>query len=421
MAGSKKPLPALIFSNACQSGQTSEWSGTDHRDWGHYYAYDLVNALLRSGVQHYIGTFQDVRDMSGLSLGLYFYELMAQSRSIGEALRKARIRFIHEREEHDKNNLIWAHYVLYGDPTTCYFKRIQPHEETGEGQYGRGVKEENHPDGLLIGSHGHTGQDTRAKASSGTASDRRDEAFESSEYKAVRTARGIHGSKKPVKWIAFGVISCMLLFLLFIRLRIRPAIKDTGDYNKYTDLEWEGKKWEIVERIIDNMRQGHNPANSYADRNTHPSGSSSISPGKYTLCIIPSDPAKKDKDTELLVEELLTFFEKQPDYIVVERERLDFVIRELELKTLNLTEDKIRFSLGEIFDARGIIFVKAFEHPGRLPLLNHKKEAFLRLVDTKTTAITARVAEYFDSKDIKGAGRRLGEKLMASLEKNDER
>ena len=97
-----------------------------------------------------------------------------------------------------------------------------------------------------------------------------------------------------------------------------------------------------------------------------PIAASSISPGKYTLCVIPSDPVKKDRDTELLVEELLTFFEKQPDYIVVERERLDLMIRELELKTLNLTEDKLRFSLGEIFDARGIIFVKAFEHPGRL-------------------------------------------------------
>lgn len=422
MAGCKKPLPALIFSNACQSGQTSEWTGVDHKDWDHYYAYDLVNAFLRSGVQHYIGTFQDVKDMSGLSLGLYFYELMAQSRSIGEALRRARIRFINGCEEHGKNNLFWAHYVLYGDPTTCYFRQIQPHERTGEGQQAREITEKELQDSIFIGSPCHTGSDTRATDSSGATSVRTgDETFESSYHKVASTARGVHVFKKLGKWIALGVIACILLFLFIIKFRTRPATEDTGGYNKYTDLEWEEKKWEIVERIIDNMRQGYSHTNSYTNKNAPTYTSSSIAESKYTLCIVPSDPVKRDKDTELLVEELLTFFEKQPDYIVVERERLDFVIRELELKTLNLTEDKLRFSLQEIFDARGIIFVKAFEHPGRLPVLTNRKEAFLRLVDTKTTAITARVTEYFDPRDIKEAGRLLGEKLIASLEKRDER
>ncbi|MGA1841520.1 MAG: CHAT domain-containing protein [bacterium] len=422
MAGCKKPLPSLIFSNACQSGQTSEWSATDHKDWGHYYAYDLVNAFLRSGVQHYIGTFRDVRDMSGLSLGLYFYELMAQSHSIGEALRNARIRFINGCEEHGKNNLFWAYYMLYGDPTTCYFSQIQPQEETGQGRHALGIKEKNQPDGIFTGSPYRTGSDTRATDSFGATSARTvDESSEPSYHKAARASRGFHVSKKPGKWIALGVIASVLLFLFFIRFRARPITEDTGGYNKYTDLEWEEKKWEIVERIIDNMRKGYSRTNSYTGKNAPPSASSSITDSKYTLCIVPSDPVKRDKDTELLVEELLTFFEKQPDYIVVERERLDFVIRELELKTLNLTEDKLRFSLQEIFDARGILFVKAFEHPGRLPVLNNRKEAFLRLVDTKTTAIKARVSEYFDPYDIKDAGRLLGEKLIASLEKRDER
>jgi CHAT domain-containing protein len=421
LAGSKKPLPVLIFSNACQSGQTSEWSKTDHKDWGHYYAYDLVNAFLRSGVQHYIGTFQDVRDLSGLSLGLYFYELMAQSCSIGEALRKARIRLTHECEDHGKDNLMWAHYVLYGDPSTCHFKQIQTQKKTGEGEYVREIKGKNREDGLLVGSSVHTEGDTRAKCSSGATSARTgDEAFESADHKASRTGRGIHVSKKLGKRIALGVIAGIILFFFFIWFQGRPTTKDTGGYKKYTDLEWEEKKWEIVERIMNNMRQGYRPADSDTDKHAPPSVFPSTAHGKYTLCIIPSDPVKRDKDEELLVEELLTLFEKQPGYIVVERERLDFVIRELELKTVNLSEDKIRFSFGEIFDARGILFVKVFEHPSRLPRLTPRKEAFLRLVDTKTTAITARAAEYFDPYDIKGAGRLLGEQLIASLEKRME-
>jgi hypothetical protein len=423
LAGCKRSLPVLIFSNACQSGQTSEWAKTDQKDWGHYYAYDLVNAFLRSGVQHYIGTFQDVRDMSSLSLGLYFYELMAQSCSIGEALRKARIRFMHGCEGHGKDNLIWADYMLYGDPTTCYFKQIQIQKEVREGQYIRGIKEENRPDDSFGVLPGNTEGDTRAKDSSGSTFARiRDEAFKSADHKTTRTAQGFHVSKKLGRWIAFGFIAGIILFLsfIFIRLQVRLIKEDTDGYKRYTDLEWEEKKWEIVEKIMKNMRQGYSPADSYKDDISPPSASSSIVHSKYTLCIIPSDPVKKDKDTELLVEELLTFFEKQPDYIVVERERLDFVIRELELKTLNLTEDKLRFSFGEIFNARGILFVKTFKHPSRLPKLTQRKEAFLRLVDTKTTAITARVAEYFDPYDIKNAGRLLGKQLIVSLEKRKE-
>ncbi len=103
----------------------------------------------------------------------------------------------------------------------------------------------------------------------------------------------------------------------------------------------------------------------------------------------------------------------------MERERLDFVIRELELKTLNLGEDKLYFSLGEIFDAHGIIFVKVFEHPGRFPHLTPKKEAFLRLVETSSTAIKARAEEYFDPHDIKSAGRLLGEQLISSLREKE--
>ncbi|MGA1796327.1 MAG: CHAT domain-containing protein [bacterium] len=418
LAGCKKPLPGLIFSNACQSGQTSEWSKTDQKNWSHYYAYDLVNAFLRSGVQHYIGTFQEVRDLSSLSLGLHFYESMAQSCSIGEALRKARMRFIRGCEEHGKDNLIWAHYMLYGDPTIHYFNNIQAHRETGKGEYIREIREQNRADELLVGSPGLAGDDTRAKGSSGATSARTgDEAFESADHRGTRAAKGIHMSKKWGKWVALGIIAGMVLSLFFMKFRERPAMEHAGGVHRYTDLEWEEKKWEIVERIMEGMRQGYRPGDSDTARNAPLSGSSSIAPAHYTLCIIPSDPVIKDTDTELLVEELLTFFEQQPDYIVVERERLDFVIRELALKTLNLTEDKLRFSLGAIFDARGILFVKVFELPHRLPRLTHRKEAFLRLVDTKTTAITARAADYLDPYDIKGAAGHLGEQLIASLEK----
>jgi len=432
LAGCKKPLPVLIFSNACQSGQTSEWSETDQRDWSNYYAYDLVNALLRSGVQHYIGTFQDIRDLSSLSLGLNFYTFMAQSCSIGEALRKARLQLTNGCGESNKNNLIWAYYMLYGDPTTCYFKEIQREKGNGEEKYPEGIKEKAAAGLLLTGSYGNNGcnsngSKTRAEVSYGNILDVTEDTISgSTDNTCQRRARVINLFKKSGKLAALVLIAGILLFLFFVKLQDRSTTENKETYNKYTDLEWEEKKWEIVERIMDKMRQRYGMNNrdekdplsdAYANKDVPPPVLPSIANDKYTLCIIPSNPAKRDKDTEILVEELITFFEKHSKYTVVERERLDFVMRELELKTMNLSEEKLRFSLGEIFDAQGILFVKIFEHSGRFPRISGRKEVFLRLVDTKTTAIKARADEYLDPYDIKGAGRLLGEKIISSLEK----
>ncbi len=427
LAGCKKPLPALIFSNACQSGKTSEWSKTDQKNWSHYYAYDLVNAFLRSGVQHYIGTFQDIMDVSSPSLGLNFYGFMAQSFSIGEALRKSRIQIIKGCEEYSKNNLIWSHYMLYGDPTTCYFKQIQTQKEDVKKKCLKEIKEKCDADVLLVGSPDNTGSNTGVETTFTNIMSRTGANIsESGDIKIQRKAQGIHLSKRLYKWTALGLIAGMLFFLFFIKLQNRSTPGNRGNYKKYTDLEWEEKKWEIVERIMDKMRQRYrtNTRNekgpltyTYTNKDAPPTASPSVSHDQYTLCIIPSDPVRKDKDTELLVEELLTFFEKQPGYTVVERERLDFVIRELGLKTLNLSEEKLHFSLGEIFGARGILFVKVLEHASRFPHLTSRKEAFLRLVDTKTTAIKARTGEYLDPHEIKGAGRLLGKQIISSLEK----
>lgn len=431
LAGSKKPLPVLVFSNACQSGHTSEWSETDQEDWSHYYAHDLVNAFLRSGVQHYIGTFQDIRDLSSLSLGLNFYTFMAQSFSIGEALRKARIQLTNGCEKYGKNNLIWAYYMLYGDPTTCYFKEIQTQKDNGEKKYSMGRKEKEDADLLLVGSPDNMGGNTRAEASSGNIlAGTEDNILGSADNTCQRKAPGIHLLKTLVKLAVLGLIVGIVFFLFFIKLQDRSTTGNKGTYKRYTDLEWEEKKWEIVERIMDKMRQRYRMNNRnekgsltdlYSDKDAPTSSVSPVSPsvsmGKYTLCIIPSNPIKKDKDTELLVEVLLTFFEKESKFIVVERERLDFVIRELELKTLNLSDEKLHFAFGEIFNARGILFVKVFEHSGRFPRLTSRKEAFLRLVDTKTTAIKARAEGYLDPYDIKGAGRLLGQQIISSLEK----
>ncbi|MBI4848906.1 MAG: CHAT domain-containing protein [Nitrospirae bacterium] len=111
MAGGA-PLPALIFSNACHSGRTGEWNINDAFE---NEIYGLANAFLISGVAHYIGTFFEVLDSPSSVFAIEFYKALAGNASIGEAVLTARRQLINI---YGKNNIIWASYMLYGDPVS---------------------------------------------------------------------------------------------------------------------------------------------------------------------------------------------------------------------------------------------------------------------------------------------------------------
>jgi len=118
------PMPALVFSNSCQSGQTAPWRDKTKT---HRSAFSLANAFLLNGVQHFIGSFHDVFDSTSVDMGIAFYRLLLQGRSVGEALRSARGEVI---ESHGEQDLTWASYVLYGDPTTAYIRHLSSEEKT---------------------------------------------------------------------------------------------------------------------------------------------------------------------------------------------------------------------------------------------------------------------------------------------------
>jgi class 3 adenylate cyclase/CHAT domain-containing protein/Tfp pilus assembly protein PilF len=113
MAGST-PLPALVFSNACKSGQTEEWKVKENYGKG---IYGLANAFLLAGVQHYIGTFWEVLDEPSSQFALAFYRSMLKGCTIGEAVREARLHLI---QEYGEETIVWASYLLYGDPSFRY-------------------------------------------------------------------------------------------------------------------------------------------------------------------------------------------------------------------------------------------------------------------------------------------------------------
>jgi CHAT domain-containing protein len=110
MAGSKA-LPVIVFSNACQSARTDEW---DIENLPANSAFGLANAFMLAGTRHYIGTFGKIPDPTGGKFAQLFYEQLNTSKTIGQALRDARLMLKNE------NSCIWANYLMYGDPRETY-------------------------------------------------------------------------------------------------------------------------------------------------------------------------------------------------------------------------------------------------------------------------------------------------------------
>lgn len=116
-------MPALVFSNACHSGQTEKWSIDAHFE---NKIYGLANAFLISGVQHYIGTFWAIQDEAGSLFAFEFYSRLLQGNTVGDAVRQAREALI---RKYGEDTIVWASYMLYGDPSYRYFDREESARE----------------------------------------------------------------------------------------------------------------------------------------------------------------------------------------------------------------------------------------------------------------------------------------------------
>lgn len=111
-----RPMPALVFCNACKSGQTEGWQ------IGPAYGkeiFGLANAFLLTGVQHYIGTFWEILDEPSAQFAHDFYAALLDGESVGEAIRHARLSLI---KHYGEDTIVWSSYMLYGDPAFDYFE-----------------------------------------------------------------------------------------------------------------------------------------------------------------------------------------------------------------------------------------------------------------------------------------------------------
>ena len=117
--GGSLTMPALIFSNACQSARTDEWT---IKEYFQDEVFGLANAFILSGVKHYVGTFWEILDEPSRYFSLEFYKHLLSGLSVGAAIQQSRLALI---KEYGEETIAWASYLLYGDPTFNYLDHIR--------------------------------------------------------------------------------------------------------------------------------------------------------------------------------------------------------------------------------------------------------------------------------------------------------
>jgi CHAT domain-containing protein len=104
----------LVFLNACQSTRTAnEKEPQKVENYLQGPAEGLAAAFIYGGALGCIGANWPIYDTAAAKFATTFYSNVIKGYMIGEAMRRARI----EIKEKFPNNITWAAFVLYGDPT----------------------------------------------------------------------------------------------------------------------------------------------------------------------------------------------------------------------------------------------------------------------------------------------------------------
>jgi hypothetical protein len=105
----------LVFLNACESTRIAN-EKNDAQQVGNYLqgpAEGLAAAFIYGGALGCIGANWPIYDTAAAKFATTFYSNVIKGYMIGEAMRRARV----EIRERFPNNITWAAFVLYGDPT----------------------------------------------------------------------------------------------------------------------------------------------------------------------------------------------------------------------------------------------------------------------------------------------------------------
>ena len=102
--------PVVVFSNSCQSVATASHDGYlfDERSLG------IGGGFMIAGTRNFIGPLWIIHDEKSVNFAVDFYTSFINGKPIGQALNDAKLKVINTD---GLCNLLWASYVLYGDPS----------------------------------------------------------------------------------------------------------------------------------------------------------------------------------------------------------------------------------------------------------------------------------------------------------------
>jgi hypothetical protein len=101
----------LVFLNACESGR--ELAATEEVNYTGSDNEGLALSFIMGGALGFIGTLWPIFDQGASSFAALFYEHLLNGEMLGEAMRQARLAVRSARP----NDVTWASFILYGDPT----------------------------------------------------------------------------------------------------------------------------------------------------------------------------------------------------------------------------------------------------------------------------------------------------------------
>jgi class 3 adenylate cyclase/CHAT domain-containing protein len=333
-----RPMPALVFSNACHSGkwQTGQAAQTQR-------IFSLANAFLLRGVQHFIGTLWDIPDEPGRHFAAAFYTHLVQGKTIGESMLHARHAMI---ETFGEDTIFWGSYLLYGDPTTRY----------------------------VTGSGTPVAEKTDESAGS-------ERLLRSAETPVEVTPPG----KSHTMMIAGGllIIGGIVGGYLMTKGAPKQETPVIQNVSAQSSAENDRQTDELVKTLAASFRSGD------GQKPAKPSDGWTTPPFSIVIMEISGGSGSNDA----LIEKLNQGLANSAGVSIVERKLLNKMLAELKLSASALTDPATSIKLGKILSARIMV-------SGTISADGGKTTLMLKFIDTETTEVRKMLSSEVKGKEI---------------------
>ena len=413
MAGAK-PFPALVFSNACQSGQTEEWKiseGYSKRIYG------LANAFLLAGVQHYIGTFWEILDRPGSLFSREFYRAMTEGCPIGEAVKKARMSLI---REYGEDTIVWASYMLYGDPTFSYLDVSEREEVKGGGGEEKKIASPARSAGEIVIEERVKEKTSLLKRvavillpiilagalfllSDSIWKALRDKAKPNSPASDVYTSQGMMMER------AGKLDEAMSYYEKALTVNPNDSFASVflKEAQRKVAITRDKEKQERIDALVNDLLKASREKGIKAkDTDTWTSR-------PMMLTFLPLErkgalASVREGESEYIVLKLTSLFQGEGGVKVVEREILDKILQELKLSTTQLVDQETSLKVGRILAAR-LIGTGSISQMGSQTMLT------LKLIETETTRVIAAFSESIDQSKMDAVMKKIAQETISKL------